>query len=356
MSFPQRVSLTITNACNLRCRMCGQWSETGYIRASGQRQPGLQLADWKRLVDEMADHGVSWVLVRGGEPFLFRGIMELLGYLRAKGLPTSVDTNGTFLRDYAADLVSLGDIHLTISVDGPEEIHDATRGVKGSFKMIEEGLAALRDAEEAGGRTIGRSICFTISPYSLQGLGDMPEVARRLEIPTISIDPYYYFPEAVGRRYEQELRDHLGCRAFSWVGFQHEDSGVDFEEFRRQLGKFRATLGSVKVFPYMDFSEDDYRTWFADATTPVGSPECWAIDDLIDIQPGGEANFCVDFPDYTLGNVRSSTIEELWNGERADRFREYRRQRPLAVCHRCGAKYMSAPRTPSGHYLEIPAP
>jgi sulfatase maturation enzyme AslB (radical SAM superfamily) len=63
---------------------------------------------------------------------------------------------------------------------------------------------------------------------------------------------------------------------------------------------------------------------------------------LLDIQPDGEANFCIDFPDYSIGNVRTSTIEELWNGERAQRFRDFRRQTPLAVCHRCGAKYCSA--------------
>ena len=31
MDFPQRISFTITNVCNLRCRMCGQWSEEGYM-------------------------------------------------------------------------------------------------------------------------------------------------------------------------------------------------------------------------------------------------------------------------------------------------------------------------------------
>jgi radical SAM protein with 4Fe4S-binding SPASM domain len=72
--------------------------------------------------------------------------------------------------------------------------------------------------------------------------------------------------------------------------------------------------------------------------------ECWNLDGLLDIQPDGEANFCLDFPDYSIGNVRSATIEALWNGERADRLREHRRRQPLAVCHRCGAKYISMPR------------
>jgi radical SAM protein with 4Fe4S-binding SPASM domain len=68
------------------------------------------------------------------------------------------------------------------------------------------------------------------------------------------------------------------------------------------------------------------------------------VEKLIDIQPSGEANFCVDFPDYSIGNVRDSSVEEIWNGRRAEAFREYRRKQPLAVCARCGAKYMAETR------------
>jgi MoaA/NifB/PqqE/SkfB family radical SAM enzyme len=326
VSFPPRLSFTITNACNLRCRMCGQWSETGYVRASGLARSEMRLPDWKRLVDEAAVHGLSWLLIRGGEPFLFSGIVELLTYVREKGISLSIDTNGTMLKQFAADLVRLDDITLTISVDGPEEIHDAVRGVKGCFRRIEEGLAALRDAEQASGRTIPRTICF----------------ARRLRIPQIHFVPYYYFPEAAGKKYEEELAS-LGCHAFSWRGFQHEDSGVDFDEFLRQRHRYKETLRDVREAPFLILSEDQYRTWFSDVTTPIGPTECWNLDGLLDIQPDGEANFCIDFPDYSIGNVRTSTIEELWNGERARRFRDFRRQTPLAVCHRCGAKYCSAP-------------
>jgi hypothetical protein len=176
----------------------------------------------------------------------------------------------------------------------------------------------------------------------------MPEVARRLRIPTILIVPYYWYPEAVGRQYEAELRT-LDCRAFSWRGFHHDESGVDRDEFLLQLRRFKATLGDVRVFPYLELSDDGFATWFADASTPVGPRECWIIDDLIDIQPDGSANFCVDLPDYTIGNVKTASIEELWNSPAAERFREYRRRQALAVCHRCGAKYMSAPRSAGGH-------
>jgi MoaA/NifB/PqqE/SkfB family radical SAM enzyme len=310
----------------------------------------MAIDDWKRVVDEMAAHGVAWVLIRGGEPFLYPGIIELLEYLRAKNLTFSIDTNGTLLGKYAADLARIGDVEMTVSVDGPEEIHDYVRGMKGSFRQIAEALEKLRECEQATGSSAALSICFTISQYSYRGLGGMPDVARQLRIPTILIVPYYWFPDAVGKQYAAELRG-LGCEAFSWRGFHHDESGVDREEFLRQLRQFKTTLGDVQVFPYLELSEEQFGVWFGDATTPVGPPECWIVDDLIDIQPNGDANFCVDFPDYVIGNVKTASIQEIWNGEKAQRFRELRRRQPLAICHRCGAKYMSAPRGAGGRVV-----
>lgn len=307
----------------------------------GAPKQKLGLADWKRLVDELASHKVGAVLLRGGEPLLFPKIIELLEYINRRGLFVSVDTNGTQLAKYAADIVRIGNIHLTISVDGPEEIHDEVRGVKGCFKKIQDGIAQLNELEKKSGTEISKSICFVISPYSLKGLGEMPNVARNLSIKTVAIVPYYYVTEKMGREYEKVMREQLGCPAFSWYGFHHESSGVDFSEFREQYRKYLENLNNLCSFPYMPFSENEYQTWFAGAATPVGLQRCRNSEKLLDIQPNGEANFCIDFPDYSIGNVLESTIESLWNGERADAFRRYRQATPLPVCHRCGAKYMS---------------
>jgi MoaA/NifB/PqqE/SkfB family radical SAM enzyme len=346
MDFPGYVSFTITNACNLRCRMCGQWSAEGYMRAgAARRKPAMRLADWKRLVDEAAAHGIDGILIRGGEPFLAPGIIELLDHIAGKGIFTSIDSNGTRLAEVADDLVRIGRSHVTVSVDGPEEIHDAVRGVPGCFATIAKGIAAVKDAERRRGTTISKSITFTISPWSYRGLGAMPDVARSLGIDSLCIAPYYYVPEALGRAYEKELQEELGCRAFSWRGFHHETSGVDFEIFREQLRVYRASLGALTDYPYLPLSEDEYRVWFDDPAAPVRSPECPNVERLIDVQPTGDANCCVDFPDYSFGNVAEATLEELWNGERARRFRERRREKPFSACHRCGAKYMALIRS-----------
>jgi radical SAM protein with 4Fe4S-binding SPASM domain len=116
---------------------------------------------------------------------------------------------------------------------------------------------------------------------------------------------------------------------------------VDFDEFRRQYRQYLSSLENIYNYPYMPLDEEQYRVWFADAQTPVGARHCLNVEKLIDIQPDGSANFCVDFVDYSFGNVREGTLQELWNSERAEHFRRYRREKLLAVCQRCGAKYMS---------------
>jgi Predicted Fe-S oxidoreductases len=322
--------------------MCGQWSEEGYMRKNNVvSKHSLSLADWKRLVDEIASHDIKSVIIRGGEPFLFPGIIELMEHINSKGIFMSIDTNGTLVKKYAADIIRIGKIHLTFSVDGPEEIHDEVRGMKGCFKKIKESIESLNEIEKYSQNKISRAICFTISPFSIKGLGKMPDVARSLSINTLVIVPYYYVPEVIGNNYEKELKKHFNCTAYSWRGFHHEDSGIDFKEFQTEYRKYLDSLNGIYNYPYMKISEEDYRQWFSNPNTIIGSPRCSNVEKLIDIQPTGDANFCVDFPDYSFGNVRELTIEALWNNKKAEQFREYRRKKLLPVCIRCGAKYMS---------------
>ncbi len=340
-TFPLRVSLTVTNACNLRCRMCGQWSEEGYIYNNASRiKSEMSVDHWKKVIDEIDSNNLKTIFIRGGEPFLYPGIMELLKYINDKGIFMSIDTNGTQLEKYAGEIVQMGNMHLTISVDGPEEVHDRVRGIKGTFQKLKNNIAYLNELDNNSVKMVSKSICFTISKYNFHSLGQMPDVARSLGISSINIVPYYYFPHETGKKYENELKNGLGCKAFSWQGFHHEDSGVDSEVFIEQLRNYKKSLSGIEDYPYMPLTEEQYKTWFSDTTTHVTYEHCVNVENLIDIQPNGDVNFCVDFPDYVIGNVKQSSIGEIWNSEQANRFREYRRKKALAVCYRCGAKFM----------------
>lgn len=307
----------------------------------GQPRSPLTIDDWKRLVDEASVGGVRMILLRGGEPFLLPWIIELIEFIASKGMFTCIDSNGMHLAEVADDLVRIGQTHVTISVDGTESVHDAVRGVPGCYQRIAAGLATLKQCEQRHNRTIGKSITFTISQWSYRALGAMPDVARALGVENICIVPYFYMPEALGQAYARELDEELGCQAYSWRGFCHESSGVDISTFLEQLRDYRARLHELHDYPYLPLTEDEYCRWFADPIAPVRLDPCHNAERLIDIQPTGDANCCVDFPDFTFGNTREATLAQLWNSERARKFRARRRLKPFSACHRCGAKYMA---------------
>lgn len=301
-----------------------------------------------RLADEAAAHGIKSILLRGGEPFMLPGIQRLLEHLHDLGMFISIDTNGTRLAAFAEELVRLGRVHVTVSIDGTERVHDAVRGVPGCFRQIAFGLKRLAELDPGRPPHVSRALCFTISPWSLPGLGAMPEVARQLGIETICIVPYCYVSTAAGRAWAEQVRELVGQEAFAWRGFEHDQSGVDLAEFEREHQRFTASLGEVTSYPYMPLSRDEYRAWFADPAKAVGPAACSNVERLLDIQPTGEANFCVDLPDASLGNVRRQSIAEIWQGEPARRFRERRRREPLGACSRCVARHMADPRDSSG--------
>src|SRR5262249_46480220 len=112
--MPTFVQLRVTNLCNLRCKMCGQWGGTGVFRehegggaTEGEAERArireliglrrqLALEAYVRLLDELASHRPI-VSLFGGEPFLYPEIMPLVRAIKARGLVATVITNGWHL-------------------------------------------------------------------------------------------------------------------------------------------------------------------------------------------------------------------------------------------------------------------
>jgi MoaA/NifB/PqqE/SkfB family radical SAM enzyme len=338
--FPSVVSFTLTGACNLKCRMCGQRGENGCVRSPAENGC-LPLGAWLNVAGQLAGRKGVTACLRGGEPFLYPDIIALLSFMKEKGISVSIDTNGMFLEEYALDIARLGIDNINVSIDGPEQLHDSVRGVKGSFRKIAAGVKKIKALERQKGKgDCVKTVVFTASPFSRGGLPEMPAVARELGVEFLVIVPYYYFDENTGKEHERAMEKDLGCRAVSWRGFCRRGSGVNPEEFLEELRACRKNLEGVKLYPFMGLTDDEYRAWFTDCSAPAGKRQCRNPWKLIDIQPDGSANFCVDLPDYSIGNVLESTIEELWRGKRAEAFRARLLKGPFPACGRCGAKYI----------------
>lgn len=96
---PINGSLELLPLCNMNCDMC-------YVRLSREemeRKGRLRTADeWIEIGRQMQKAGVLFLLLTGGEPFLFPDFRRLYLELRDMGLILTINTNGTMIDEECA--------------------------------------------------------------------------------------------------------------------------------------------------------------------------------------------------------------------------------------------------------------
>ena len=104
--MPRSVVLQLTEACNLRCKMCYYWGETGcYSNAELGRKPAvLDFELLKQVIQDLASAKPYYSLF-GGESLLYPHFEELIHVIKGSGSIIDTPTNGTLLSKYASMLV-----------------------------------------------------------------------------------------------------------------------------------------------------------------------------------------------------------------------------------------------------------
>lgn len=102
-SFPEHVEFELTNACNLRCRMCPR---------SKMKRP-VEDMPWTlftSLVDECRGKVQSTYLHQFGEPLLYHDLVKAINYASEAGIHVSLSTNCTLLDHQAANEILASDL------------------------------------------------------------------------------------------------------------------------------------------------------------------------------------------------------------------------------------------------------
>lgn len=87
------------SGCNLRC----VWCDTPYA----SWEPEGPVREVTSILNEVLASSVRDVVVTGGEPMLFEGVVPLCEGLRAGGKKITIETAGTVFRDLPCDLMSI---------------------------------------------------------------------------------------------------------------------------------------------------------------------------------------------------------------------------------------------------------
>ncbi|MBQ1410199.1 MAG: radical SAM protein [Oscillospiraceae bacterium] len=150
-----KLILNVTNVCNLNCRYC--YAGGGNYR-SAEGLMDIDIA--KQAVDLFYSKfkRISLIQFFGGEPLLnepvIRFVCEYITSLYDTGkiehLPLfGTISNGTIFSEELAETIKKYNISLTLSIDGPKDVHDCMRVFncgRGTYDTISETISRFRDS------------------------------------------------------------------------------------------------------------------------------------------------------------------------------------------------------------------
>jgi MoaA/NifB/PqqE/SkfB family radical SAM enzyme len=329
---PAGVVYEATMRCNLKCGFCyvgdllnleGEWRQELTVEALRKAFPEKQ--------------GLS-VSLTGGEVFVRKDVEQVLDLFRQKGYACGyLTTNGTAITEARAaalaDLALAGFVkHISVSIDGPGELHDAARGVKGTFERTAAGLQRLQAAARAKGAPLKVSINTTVTRESLDALEGMVAVAGSLGVDSIGLNHLMYAtPEEV----DQTLKILGETDRRLIATYVTPDPGLPPATVAARVAALEAKCREQRI--RFDYRPKVHQQLIEGYYTPGTPLRGRCLYPFLNARVGfsGKVYFC-PFIRIEVGDLTESTLEEVWNSPRYVALRQRLLERELfPVCRRC---------------------
>jgi MoaA/NifB/PqqE/SkfB family radical SAM enzyme len=133
LGAPLVAGWAITNHCNRRCSYCALWND---------EEAELSAEQAFGVIDDLSRMGALMISFTGGEPLMRDDIGSIIEYAVNKRIKVKLNSNGAFVKKKIKELKDI-DL-LTLSLDGPESVHDAIRG-NGSYREVMEAASIARE-------------------------------------------------------------------------------------------------------------------------------------------------------------------------------------------------------------------
>lgn len=145
--IPLNGTFELSPVCNFACRMCYVRKTPAQIRAEGKKLIPWQ--DWLELAKECREAGMLYLLLTGGEPFLYPGFRQLYRALHDMGFLLHINTNGTLIDEETVQWLkeaAPSRVNITLYGASPETY----QRICGHADGFEKTVNAIRMIKEAG--------------------------------------------------------------------------------------------------------------------------------------------------------------------------------------------------------------
>lgn len=300
----------LSPVCNFSCRMCYVRKSAGEVARSSR--PILTLEQWLSIAREMRERGTLYLLLTGGEPFLWQDFWPLYEQLIQMGFLVSINTNGSLIDAAAVErLKRYPPRRINITLYGASDAaYERLCQVKGVFTRVKEAIEALQNAG------VIVKLNGTLTPDNVCDLDALVKYAQSrkliLETTTYLFPPVRRDPSMIGvnRRFtpEEAARYHL-------------------QIFRLQNGedRYRSYLENIQKHSVPPPGLDKFC-----ADTPDGSVRCRAGRASFWITWDGWLTPCGMMPE-PKADLREHSFTECWE----ELNRQTEKLALSGICEKC---------------------
>jgi radical SAM protein with 4Fe4S-binding SPASM domain len=303
-------------SCNLACRMCAVSQRPG---GSDIANGALSLARFRQWLDELPQ--LREIQLQGlGEPMLNPALFDMIRLAKARGLRVGTNSNLTLLTPRrAVECVTSGLDELSVSTDGATRATYEHIRVGASFDKLLRNLDRLVAARRAANSASPQiRLVMVLMRHNVDELPALVDLAADHGVDTVLV-------QRLAHRLDEPSLPGRYVPIRSFLGSAELDEPLR-ERARRRFLQARERAAARAVTLHLPRLES------------TGTRSCtWPWDGLY-LTARGEMMPCcmVGTPDRAqFGRVESS-IEAVWRGPRARRFRaSLASTEPPSVCRGC---------------------
>lgn len=240
--IPLQGSFELTPVCNFSCKMC-------YVRKSPEqiKAEGKYVRDWKEwleLARQCKEAGMLYVLLTGGEPFIYPGFRKLYEALHNMGIVIKLNSNGTMIDEETVEwLKTMAPSRINITLYGSKpETYKKLCGRADGYEKAKNAIIMLK---EAG---IPVVINASMIPENADDLEDIiifgKEHGLNVRMATYMFPPVRRESEVCDSRFTSEEAAKIHLRKLRCL--------LNDEDYRNSLESQLAMIGEVS---------DDDDTW-----------------------------------------------------------------------------------------------
>lgn len=319
----------VGSLCNLRCKYCYYIEKSKYY----ENEPARDRYNMsERTLDEFIRQYIeaqtqpqvlfTW---HGGEPLMrplsfYRHVLELQKrYARGRIIDNCLQTNGTLLTDEWCEFFRENNWLIGISIDGPQDLHDAYRRAQGGQPSWFKVMRGIRLLQKHG---VEWNAMGVVNDYNAE----------------YPLDVYHFYKEN-------------GCKYIQFTPIvEREGSPAPAERGEHKMLPF-----SVRPGQYAQFCCDIFDEW---VKNDVGQTYVQLFDSTLARWVGEEPGVCsmcetcghasvmehngdlyscdhFVYPQYRLGNIHQQTITGMMYSEQQKRFGLAKRDSLPHQCQVC---------------------